>query len=165
MSPRSWVRQQHGDALVPVDLDQEVPHALLGDHVETDRGLVEEKQLRAVQHRSGQLTADSLAQRELAHRGLKEGIDVQHLSEPHQVPPVAVRRDLVDVAQQVERVLERQVPPELDALAEHRADLAREPTRRRDGSKPATSTPPDDGTRIPVSILIVVDLPAPFGPR
>ena len=32
------------------------------------------------------------------------------------------------------------------------------------GTSPATRTSPDVGTRIPVSILMVVDLPAPFGP-
>src|SRR6185312_15634167 len=37
--------------------------------------------------------------------------------------------------------------------------------RSRDGSSPATRQTPDVGVRIPVSILIVVDLPAPFGPR
>ena len=36
--------------------------------------------------------------------------------------------------------------------------------RCRDGSKPATEIRPDDGTRMPVSIFTVVDLPAPFGP-
>ncbi len=33
------------------------------------------------------------------------------------------------------------------------------------GTRPFTVISPRVGTRIPVSILIVVDLPAPFGPR
>jgi hypothetical protein len=37
-------------------------------------------------------------------------------------------------------------------------------TRCRDGSMPATDSRPDVGTRMPVSILIVVDFPAPLGP-
>ncbi len=37
--------------------------------------------------------------------------------------------------------------------------------RRRDGSSPATLTRPVVGVRMPHNILIVVDLPAPFGPR
>ena len=37
-------------------------------------------------------------------------------------------------------------------------------TRSRDGSIPATLTRPEVGTRMPVSIFTVVDLPAPFGP-
>ena len=77
----------------------------------------------------------------------------------------ALGRHPVDVAQQLERVAQRQVPPELRALAEHHADAPRQldalprPARGR----PPRSGPPV-GTRMPVSILIVVDLPAPFGP-
>src|SRR3954471_20636402 len=37
--------------------------------------------------------------------------------------------------------------------------------RYRCGTRPSTETAPPDGTSIPVSILIIVDLPAPFGPR
>jgi hypothetical protein len=37
--------------------------------------------------------------------------------------------------------------------------------RCRDGSRPTTRSHPADGTRMPINILIVVDLPAPFGPR
>ena len=36
--------------------------------------------------------------------------------------------------------------------------------RCRTGSSPQTRTRPEVGTRIPVSILMVVDLPAPFAP-
>ncbi|HKZ84312.1 MAG TPA: hypothetical protein VJ793_11720 [Anaerolineae bacterium] len=38
-------------------------------------------------------------------------------------------------------------------------------TRCFHGTRPSTITSPCVGTRMPVSILIVVDLPAPFGPR
>ncbi len=36
--------------------------------------------------------------------------------------------------------------------------------RSRDGSMPATRSRPPLGVRMPVSILMVVDFPAPFGP-
>ena len=36
--------------------------------------------------------------------------------------------------------------------------------RCRVGTRPATEIRPRDGTRMPVSIFTVVDLPAPFGP-
>ncbi len=36
--------------------------------------------------------------------------------------------------------------------------------RSREGSMPATRSRPPLGVRIPVSILMVVDFPAPFGP-
>ena len=38
------------------------------------------------------------------------------------------------------------------------------PMRSRIGSIPQVRTRPDVGLRMPVSILIVVDLPAPFAP-
>jgi hypothetical protein len=115
-------RQQDGDAVLPVDLEQEVAHALLRDDVEADRRLVEEEQLRGVQHRRGQLAADALAERELSHRHLQERVEVEHLAEAGELRAIALGGDVVDVAQQLERVDERQVPPELDALPEHRAD-------------------------------------------
>ncbi|CAM5683478.1 hypothetical protein SVIOM74S_03710 [Streptomyces violarus] len=37
-------------------------------------------------------------------------------------------------------------------------------SRLRYGTTPATRASPDVGVRMPVSILMVVDLPAPFGP-
>ncbi len=137
--------QEHRDALVAVDLDEEVADALLGDDVEPDRRLVEEEQLRAVEHRGGQLAADPLAERQLAHRRLQERVEVEHLPKPREVRAVALGRHLVDVAQQVERVLQREVPPELDALAEHRADLPGEldPAPRR--VEPADRDPPGRG--------------------
>jgi hypothetical protein len=36
--------------------------------------------------------------------------------------------------------------------------------RCRCGMRPRTRTSPAEGTRMPVSIFTVVDLPAPFGP-
>jgi hypothetical protein len=36
--------------------------------------------------------------------------------------------------------------------------------RSRNGTNPLQTTSPDVGVRIPVSILIVVDLPAPLAP-
>ena len=71
----------------------------------------------------------------------------------------------VDRGQHAERLAQRQVPPQLAALAEDHADP---PGQRRagcrTGSSPQVRTVPDVGTRMPVSILIVVDLPAPLAP-
>ena len=72
---------------------------------------------------------------------------------------------LVDPADQIERVDRRQVIPELRLLAEYRPDAESQRLRSRQGVQPSTFASPDDGCRMPVSILIVVDLPAPFGPR
>ena len=73
-----------------------------------------------------ELTAHALAEGELAHRRVDELVELQQLGAL--VEPVAVRAavDLVDVAEQVERVGERQVPPQQRALPEHHADSPRE---------------------------------------
>ena len=76
-----------------VDLLQERAHALLGDDVEPDRRLVEEEQLRLVQHRRGQLAADALPERQLAHRRAQERVEVEHLAEARQALAVPVGRD------------------------------------------------------------------------
>ena len=86
-----------------------------------------------MEHCRGQLAADALAERQLTDRCVQERIEVEHVAEAREVRPVALGGDLVDVAQQLEGVDERQVPPELHALPEHRADPAREldpPSRR-----------------------------------
>ena len=119
-------REQHRDAVLAVDLDEEVTHPLLRDDVEADRRLVEKEQLGLVEHRGGQLAAYPLAQRQLPHRRVQERIEVEHLPETRKALPVAVGGHAVDVPEQLERVDERQVPPELHALSEHRADPAGE---------------------------------------
>ena len=118
--------EHHRDAVLAVDLDEEVAHTLLRDDVEPDRRLVEEQQLGAVEHRRRQLAADALAERQLANRGVEERIELEHLPESREVGAVTLGGDAVDVPQQLERVVEREVPPELDPLSEHRADPPRE---------------------------------------
>ena len=79
-----------------------------------------------MQHRRGQLASHALAERELSHRHLEELIEVEHLAKAREVLPVAIVGHLVDVTEELERVGERQVPPELHSLAEHHADAARQ---------------------------------------
>jgi hypothetical protein len=82
--------------------------------------------LRVVQQRRRQLAAHPLAERELPHRRVEERPQLEQLRERGEVAPVPLRRDAVDVAEQLERVAQRQVPPELHALADADADAARE---------------------------------------
>ena len=72
--------------------------------------------------------------------------------------------DPVEVAQEIERVGERQVPPQQRTLPEHHADAAGEFDALADGTRPHTCTAPLDGTSTPVHILIVVDLPGAVRP-
>ena len=80
----------------------------------------------SVQQGRGQLAAHALAQGELAHRGVEERVEVEEPAAAGQAGGVVRGRHAVHVAQQRERVGERQIPPELGALAEHDADPARQ---------------------------------------
>ena len=125
--------QQHRDAPLAVDFAQELAHRRFRDDVEPDRGLVEEDDLRIVEQRGGELAAHPLAERELAHGRLEERPEREHVGEAVEVLAVPGGRHAVDVAKQLERVAQRQVPPELRALAEHDADLRGE-LDRADGT-------------------------------
>ena len=113
-----------GDRPLGVDPAQELAQPALADHVEADRGLVEVEDLRVVQQRRGDVAAHPLAERELPHRGVEQVAEVEQLGELGEVAPVPVGVDAVDPAQQVERVAQRQVPPQRRALAEDDADPA-----------------------------------------
>jgi hypothetical protein len=117
-------RHHHGRAALTVQCHQEIERPALALDVEADRRLVEEDHLRVVQERGRQLAAHDLPQRELADRGLQERPQVEQLDEHGEVAPVPVRGDAVHVAEDVERVAQRQVPPELAPLAEDHTDPA-----------------------------------------
>src|SRR5215211_1172519 len=119
-------REENRHAALAVHLSQKVADPCLRDHVEADRRLVEEQDLRVVQHRRRELATHALAERKLPDGRGQERRHLQPLDEGVEVAAVAVGRHAVDVAEQLEGVLERQVPPQLDALAEDNADPARE---------------------------------------
>jgi hypothetical protein len=79
-----------------------------------------------VQQRGRDLAPHPLAQRELTHGCVEERLEAEQLDELGQVLAVALGRHAVDVLQEVERVAQRQIPPELRALAEDDADATRE---------------------------------------
>ncbi len=82
-----------------------------------------------------------------------------------QVLLVLLARDLVHVAGQVERLHDGDVPPQLRPLAEHDADAPRVLLALLGRHQAVDDEPALAGTRMPVSILMVVDLPAPLGPE
>ena len=117
-----------------------------------------------MQQRGRDVAAHPLAEAELADRDVEQVAEAEQLDELGQVGSVPLGVGPVDLLEQVEGVAQRQVPPQRGALAEDHADPAGQLVRLRLGSTPATRIEPEVGTRMPVSILIVVDLPAPFGP-
>ena len=157
--------EQQGGAALGVEGAQELAQPALAHHVEADGGLVEVEDLRVVQQRGRDVAAHPLAEAELPHRGVEQVTEGEQLDELGQVGAVPGRVGPVDLLEQVEGVAQRQVPPERGALAEDHADPAgqRDPVAAA-ARRPPTRIVPPVGTRMPVSILMVVDFPAPFGP-
>jgi len=121
----------------PAQLGQELPHGLLADHVQADRRLVEEQDLRPVQQGGGQLAAHPLAQGELAHGRVEELVEFEHGAALGQAGLVLGGRHPVDVAQQLEGVAQGQVPPERRPLSKHDTDAPGQLEPLRHGFEPA----------------------------
>ena len=157
--------QQQGRAALGVEGAQELAQPALADHVETDGRLVEVEDLGVVQQRRGDVAAHPLTQAELADRGVEEVAEVEQLDVLLEVAAVPRRVDPVDLLQQLE-ASRAAAGPTTASCAGRRRRRSGGPARcaRRLGSSPATRSWPEVGTRMPVSILIVVDFPAPFGP-
>ncbi len=115
--------EDDGDAVVAVQASDELAHRQLRGRVEADGRLVEEEQRRldaAAPRRSrsasaGRATAGAPA-------GSSSRSSRSSATSSSRIARIALLRHPVDVAQQVEAVDHRQVPPELAALAEHHAD-------------------------------------------
>ena len=117
-----------------------------------------------MQQRRRDLGAHALAERELAHRLIEQPLEPEHRHQLVARPAIVALIDTVDVAQQIEAVDDRQIPPELRALTEHDADPRDVPQPIFVRNEPADHDSAAVGRRIPERILMVVDLPAPFGP-
>src|SRR5580658_2184799 len=101
---------------------EEVPDMVLGNHVEADRRLVEEKQGRIVKQRGGQVAPHAFPQRKLAHRRVQVVAYAENLVEVLHARVEVPLGDIVDAAQQFERLDYGNIPPELCPLAEDHAD-------------------------------------------
>ena len=116
--------EQHRDLVFAVQLAHEVANGEFRDGIQPDRRFVEKQQARSVQQRRGQVGTHTLAERELAHRHVEHWFKVHERDQTVAVVAVCLRRDAIDVAQEVEALDHRQVPPKLGALAEDDADAA-----------------------------------------
>jgi hypothetical protein len=117
--------EQHGGAIVAVDLLHEGAHPLLDDQIQPDGRLIKEEYRRLVEDRGGKVASHPLAETELPHRGLQEGLHIQQLDQHLPLTAEPLRLHPVHLANEVERLVQRQVPPELAALAEDDADVHR----------------------------------------
>ena len=71
-----------------------------------------------------QIAAHALAQAELAHGHVEEGIEFQHGDERVAAAAVGIGGHFVDVAQQIEGFNGRKIPPQLGALTKDHANAA-----------------------------------------
>src|ERR1700722_9705701 len=121
------VVSRQNDRRFPLGIDprDELANRLLRHDVEPDGRLVQVDDARAVQECRRKIPAHPLAQRQLAHRGTQKILHLEDLDELSEVLAIAIGRNPVDRAQELERLDERKVPIELAALAEDHADVAR----------------------------------------
>src|SRR4029077_11689404 len=75
-----------------------------------------------MEHRRGDFASHPLAERELADRLIEQPLEEHQIHHRVPGPPIIRVGNIVDVAQQVESVGDRQIPPELSALAEDHPD-------------------------------------------
>ncbi len=118
--------EQHRGPAFAVEFGEESLDRGLGHHVQTDSRFVQVDDFRIVQQRGGEIAAHALAERKLPDGCVEERCQVQQVHETVQVLAEPVRRDAVDVAEQVEAVPQGQVPPQGCPLPEHDSDTAGE---------------------------------------
>jgi len=88
-------------------LAQEVPDYALRDHIQTDRGLIQEQDARLVEEGCNQLALHPFAQRELADGGGEFVADRQHAGEFVDGASELVLRQSVDPGVEFEGVAGR----------------------------------------------------------
>ena len=150
------------DRLAALLLEDEVAHLFAPDRIEPAHRLVEDEELRIVHERGGEAGALEHALREAAHRAIDRVGDPdaleRRLDPAREVRPakaVEAPAERHELARREVRVDVRVLRQEADAA--HR--LGRGDRLAEERRAPAV------GAMSPVSILIVVVLPAPFGPR
>ena len=103
--------QQHAHAFQLVHALDRHPQALLGDHIEADRRLVQQKNARFVQEGGGHFAAHTLAERKLAHRYFQQLFDFEGFGQKGDAAAQGCVIQFVDLAEEVERIHRRQVIP------------------------------------------------------
>ena len=94
--------QEHRRSLGAVDFFQELADVVLGHHVETDGGFVEEEQWRVVEQRGREIATHALAQAQFPHRRVKIFLHVENLRKLVEPATVVGLRHTVDFLQEFE---------------------------------------------------------------
>src|SRR5947207_3022085 len=106
-------------AALTVQTSDEIANGELADRVEADRRLVEEEESRRVKKGRGQIASHPLAEAQLPDRNVEERFEIEERNQLVARAGVLCLRHAIDIAQQVERLGDGKVPPELRALPEH----------------------------------------------
>src|ERR1035437_729169 len=123
MSPRSWVVSMTVVPRSSTRLRTKRRIVVLDRYVQADGGLVAVETLGVVEQGHAQVGPHPLAERDLPGRDVQEVLEPKQFGELAQVLLVALGRDLVHVAGEIERLDDRDVPPQLGPLAEDDAHL------------------------------------------
>ena len=159
------VRRQE-DGLARVDETGDRRAQLAGaDGVDADRGLVEEDDLRVVDDAPGDVQPLAHAAGVALDALLLAALQPDELEHLVDAQPLRLARHAVELGEVAEVVEGRQPFVEPAVAAEHVADPLTHRLRVRDDVVPSTRACPLVGSSRVISILIVVVLPAPFGPR
>ncbi len=118
-------REQHGGAFAAVHLRDERSDALLCEHVDPDGRLVEVEDTRAIQDRGGEIAAHPLSEAQLTHGRLQQLAQLERLDDAIELAPIVGVGHAIEALDELERLDERQVPPQGGPLAEDDADVQR----------------------------------------
>ena len=108
--------QKDGDAFLLVQLTDQVTYTLFGNHIQPDRRLIQKEDGGFMQQGRGQFAAHTLPQAQLTHRRANVFLDIKAFDQ--EVAPLAVLMHIqfINLGQQVEGILRRQVIPQLSFL-------------------------------------------------
>src|SRR5207248_4863602 len=97
--------QKDGDALLLVQLANQVAYTLFSDHIQTNRRLIQEEDGGFMQQGRGQSAAHTLPQAQLTHGRANVFLDVEAFDQ--EVAPLAVLAHIkfINLGQQVEGIL------------------------------------------------------------
>ena len=156
--------QQQGGAVLAALGDEELAQPLLGEHVEADRRLVEDHQAGGVQQGGRHLGAHPLARGRAAARAWR-GTRSARGARPARRCARSPRRGRGRGSRRGSRTTRAPGGPTTAGCAGRRRRRPRGPAcaGRAPGCSPQVVTVPRVGTRIPQSILMVVDLPGAVG--
>lgn len=87
-----------------IDVADEFVDALFGNYIETDGRFVEVKQHGIVEHRSAEVGADPLAERERAHGRRDKFVEFEDAAKLGEIALEKGFGDAVDMAQEIKRI-------------------------------------------------------------